>query len=327
MISQKAAIVCSVIFLLGLVVGLVIPIDILPPKIVTFKEQRNRQSFRFINPLLDCESADLSRDRNLDPLKNKIDHLISSEIDQKDIEFASVYYRDLDNGPWFGINQDELFSPSSLIKVPLMIAYFKLAQEDPALLQKQLTNTEIFDPKNQNIQPQQHLEVNQSYTVDDLIYRMIVYSDNLAYDLLLNNIDNNLVYKVYSDMGIDISAAATDPNGNIISVKSYASFFRMLFNSSYLDNDMSEKALKILSNSQFKDGLIAGVPDGVAIAHKFGERQYLATGQKQLHDCGIVYPASARPYLICVMTRGQDFTKMEDSIKEISASVYNEVGR
>ncbi|HEX8923420.1 MAG TPA: serine hydrolase, partial [Patescibacteria group bacterium] len=128
-------------------------------------------------------------------------------------------------------------------------------------------------------------------------------------------------------MGIDISAAAADPNGDIISVKSYASFFRILFNSSYLDNDMSEKALEILSTSRFKDGLIAGVPNGVAIAHKFGERQYLATGQKQLHDCGIVYPASSRPYLICVMTRGQDFSHMENSIKDISAAIYNEVGR
>jgi hypothetical protein len=45
------------------------------------------------------------------------------------------------------------------------------------------------------------------------------------------------------------------------------------------------------------------------------------TRQKQLHDCGIVY-LPGKPYLLCIMTRGQDFTNLTSTVKEISALVY-----
>lgn len=80
-----------------------------------------------------------------------------------------------------------------------MIAYYKLAESDPSLLTKTLTNNKEYDPQEQNIIPTESLKISENYTVDDLIRRMIIYSDNLAYELLLNNVDNNQIYKVYSD--------------------------------------------------------------------------------------------------------------------------------
>ena len=63
------------------------------------------------------------------------------------------------------------------------------------------------------------------------------------------------------------------------------------------------------------------------MAHKFGENTDidLTTGtqvDKELHDCGIVY-VPQKPYLLCVMTRGQDFNSLTNVISSISKIVYN----
>ena len=289
----------------------------------TLVESRYRQNYQYINPLLECDSTNsISNNKNLLELKKQINSIINQEIDKKNITFAAVYYRDLNNGPWLGINEDELFSPASLIKLPLMMAYLKLSESDPSILEKVITNTDIYNSKEQNYPPQEYLEPNQNYTVNELIRRMIIYSDNMAYNNLLKNIDNNLVYKVYNDLSVDISQALKDPNGNIVSVKNYASFYRVLFNSSYLNKTNSEKALELLSHSSFNQGLTASLSKDIVVSHKFGERQYLETGEKQLHDCGIIY-ASNKPYLLCVMTRSNNFNNAAKTINSISKSTFD----
>lgn len=292
------------------------------------KESRDNDStYSYINPLLECDNgAYVSQDKNLNNLRKEVKNTIDSEVSKGDISFASIYYRDLNNGPWFGINEKEYFSPASLIKVPLMMAYFKYAEKDPTILEKEIINDEPFDPEEQNIKPEITIEPNKKYKVYDLIERMIIYSDNDAYQVLLKNIDNALVFNVYSDLGVDISKAQTDPSGNIVTVKDYSSFFRILFNSSYLQKQYSEKALEILSRSKYKDGLVNSIPKNIQVAHKFGERQYADTGEKQLHDCGIVY-AETKPYLICIMTRAKNFEKASKAIDQISFQIYKEIAK
>jgi beta-lactamase class A len=287
----------------------------------SYSETRSPGTYKFINPLLECEGVNFGQDRNLSYLKTAVNNFIDSRIQQKQIDFASIYYRDLNNGPWVGINEKELFSPSSLIKVPLMMTYYKIAESDPSILLKELSTSVPDDPRDQNIKPEVTLVPDQKYTVDELIRRMIIYSDNQAYILLNNNVDQKVLINVYNDLGVDISKGYTDPTGNIISVKAYASFFRILYNSSYLNKAMSEKALQLLGQSKFTQGLVAGLPSDIVVSHKFGERQYMDTRQKQLHDCGIVY-LPGKPYLLCIMTRGQDFTNLTSTVKEISALVY-----
>lgn len=277
---------------------------------------------------MECDSANFSQSQNLDFLRNKIVDNISDEYLRGDITLASIYYRDLNNGPWMGINEKELFSPASLIKVPVMLTYFKLAESNPSILDETIKYdpTLIVTQEVQNIHPSVTLAPKKEYTIGELIYNMIVYSDNIAFDLLQEHIDKQLIINTYTDLGIDISKGLTDPTGNIISVRNYASFFRILYNSSYLDKEYSEKALEILSKVDYHDGITKELPKDVTVAHKFGERGYVATGEHQLHDCGIVY-VPRKPYLICVMTRGRDLNKLASTVSEISTIVYREISK
>lgn len=290
------------------------------------KEIRKNFDYKFINPLLECDSVSISQDKNLATLKKSLEFIINQDTGTGKISFASIYYRDLNNGPWFGINEKEYFSPASLIKVPVLIAYLKDAESDSSILNKKIINTKTFDYSQQNITPTLMLELNKEYTIEDLLNQMIIYSDNAAYELLLDNIDNSKIFNVYKDLDVDISKAQNDPNGNIITVKDYSSFFRILFNASYLNQKMSEKALNILSQTQYSKGLVAGVPTNTSISHKFGERQFLPSREKQLHDCGIVY-LTKKPYLLCVMSRSGDFNQAAGFIKEVSKTVYTYISK
>lgn len=311
-----------VVFLLGIFIGFLIP----QKHKNTFKETRDQQSYKYINPLLECDSSIMSQNNDLSEIRNSVNFLINKQKELNNITYASVYYRDLNNGPWFGINEKEYFSPASLIKVPLMIAYYKLSESDPSVLDKEIENTTPYDPNEQNIAPAQLLELNKKYTIDQLINQMIIHSDNLAYKILLSNIDNSLVLKVYKDLGVDISMATNNPAGNILRVKDYAAFFRILYNASYLERNLSEKALQLLSQSIYNEGIVAGVPKNIPVSHKFGERKYIETNEHQLHDCGIIY-SNKNPYLLCIMTRGVNFQNLSNVIKEISKVVFENINQ
>lgn len=279
--------------------------------------------FKFINPLLECDNYRASKRTRIVQLEAKLKEYVQKQLDEKNALLISIYFRDLNNGPWVGINENENYSPASLLKVPILIAVLKKAESDPEMLGRKLLFERPVDEFGQNITDNNMIQPGKSYTVEDLLMRMIKHSDNEAKDLLFNLIGGEYFQKVINELGLYIPGIATE---DFMSVKNYSSFFRVLYNATYLSKDMSEKALYILSNTSFEEGIVAGVAKGVTVAHKFGERGYRDTNVKQLHDCGIVYPKDQAPYLLCVMTRGTDFKQEAKIIAEISSIVYNSVG-
>jgi beta-lactamase class A len=178
----------------------------------------------------------------------------------------------------------------------------------------------------EGIKPLKQLQVGTSYTVDELLKALIVYSDNNAAVLIHKQISDSALFEVFTDLGLPVpQSAVTINNFDYMTAKSYASFFRVLYNATYLSRDMSEKALVWLADIDFPQGIAAGVPAGVESAQKFGERTVVdAKGNVlalELHDCGIVYHPD-RPYLICIMTSGSDFVDLENVISGLSSIVY-----
>jgi beta-lactamase class A len=274
--------------------------------------------FSFVSPLLECEGAESTKEVSL--FEHRIQKILDEATERGDITEASVYFRDLNNGPWFGVNEGALFSPASLLKVPRMITYFKEAERDPSLLGKKIR----YEPEAdldlmQNFVPEKKLEPGKEYTVEQLIEQMIVYSENNAKEILAEK-DDRFADAIYKDLGMMVPG--TGKLENFMSVKEYASFFRILYNASYLTPYYSDKALELLSRTDFREGLVAGVPQGVTVAHKFGER---GIGDiKQLHDCGVIYERT-HPYLLCVMTRGKDFGPLKQTIQAVSRETYSAV--
>lgn len=291
----------------------------------TSTESRAGQ-YKLINQLYECNISEVESTKEVGNLEKEVNNLITKQMETKLIKTASVYYRDLNTGPNFGIKEKDLFAPSSLLKVPVMIAFLNKAEDEPDILNKKIKYIKpltTIASLPQNYKPTKPLKTEEEYTVWQLIEQMIVESDNQALDLLRNEIGEKAINKVTLDL--EIPTALTIDSDNLLRVKDYSTLFRVLYNASYLDKQSSEKALELLSKINFKRGLVAPIPANITVAHKFGERSY-DDGTKQLHDCGIVYYPN-RPYLLCIMTKGDNFNNLEQTIQQISKTVYQEIDR
>ncbi len=286
---------------------------------VSRSTERRAGRVGLINPLLDVEPSDDYKE--LRPFVRKIEKAIDDRVGAGKAETVAVYFRDLNNGPVFGVHDDRKYAPASLLKVPLMFAVFKLAQEDPSVLQRRLPYPNVGGASRPAIVASTTFKVGETYPVDELVKAMIAQSDNGSAYAIAQMLDPKAIERVYVDLGLP--APDVSDTGDTIRVREFAAFFRILYNASYLDRKMSEKALELLAASEFKDGLVAGVRPGLVVAHKFGERT-LEHGIRELNDCGIVY-APETPYILCVMTRGSDFLDLAGVIRDLSALVDHEI--
>lgn len=319
---------------------------------VSFAEVCDK-NYAFINKEFWCEKQHTIEKTEYIVLKNKISSYLDDRIKTGRLSRAGIYFRDLEEGPWFGINEKMSFVPASLLKLPLLITYLRIGENTPDVVGRKISffwkeesrKTPFFEPlrrvheigfsreetlsQKPFFKPSQTIRENTPYSIEELLFAMIAFSDNMAYQSLYNYLEyeyprEDLVLETYRDVGI------IDPQSELeqaLSPRSYASLFRILYNISYLSKPFSEKALSMLSASDFDGGLVAGVPEGIPIAHKFGERslsQAEGGGLKELHDCGIVYYPK-NPYLICIMTKGGNFSELREVIQTVSKMVYEEV--
>lgn len=278
--------------------------------------------YALLNPLRRCSDINEVK-REYEAFRDNLLVWIAEQEATGNVTHVSVYFRDLEGGPWFGIEEEETFSAASLLKVPIMMAVLRQAEFHPELLKQELGYTGTLEGQPNVFDPAQTVLPGQYLTADELLRRMIVYSDNNSKELLkarllsLNG-QNDLLEQTYRDLGI---FGVPDSIDNFLTVKTYSSVFRALYNASYLSKAMSQKALQLLRAAEFRDGLVGGLPATVPIAHKFGVREL--PSQEQLHDCGIVYHPHT-PYLLCVMTRGKDLNVLADIIRQISRMVFEE---
>lgn len=276
----------------------------------------------FTNPLLDFENTKMA---HVSLFSESVEGKVNDLKKKYGIDFASVYFRDLNNGQWIGVNEDEPLASASLVKLPFFLSVFKQGEKDSAVFNKEvkILDSDLTTDLRQNIKPEKEIMPGETYTILQLAEKMIIESDNAAMQALLRVLPGDRS-SVYKSVGVKFKE---EDDEVMVNVKNYAGFFRVLFNATYLDRENSEMALGILSHVKFTQGIVAGVPQGVAVAHKFGERSTSFNGlegSRQLHDCGIVYYPE-NPYILCVMTRGRDLGNQEKFISNVSSYFYNEV--
>ena len=249
--------------------------------------------------------ADVSCESDaLQALKQDLTAFIDVQKAAGKIARASVYYKELNSLHWTSAYGEELYYPGSMMKVPLMMTILKQAQRDKSLLERKIqfqspTKFTVFVPV------QNPMQVGDFYSVQELLERMILQSDNDATSLLFTVHNKDL----YDDLFMKLSIPLQNSEDVYyrIAPSDMAKFFRVLYNASFLSSLYSEYALDLLTKSSFKQGVLQGITSGTRVAHKFGER--FTTGDLvQLHESAIVYRGSAA-YAITIMTEGK---KMED---------------
>ncbi len=274
--------------------------------------------FRFVKPLMfvdeDCESESLMN------TKQKLISIIDQHKSIGDLDIASVYLREYNHNEWISINDTEKFDPGSLFKVPILITILKMNELNPGFLNKRVAYTHSVNTGKMVEFPSKTITVGQYYTIRELLTYMIKYSDNNATVLLESNMDSKVLQKMFRDMNLEVpNVYAAEFK---FTTKEYSYFMRAIYNAGYLNIDDSEFAGELLSQCDFKQGIVQGLPAGTVIAHKFGESGSQA--MKQLHESAIVYLKN-KPYLMTIMTRGKDNKKLSQILGELSKAVYTDM--
>lgn len=258
----------------------------------------------------------------LEQFKEQLDHIVQEHVKARDAEHVSLYFLDLAAGPGFELEPEYRFAPASLMKVPVMMALLKQAESDPGLLASPLTYSGTIDSSaDQGIKPAQRLEPGQTYSVDELLRRMIAYSDNNALVLLMGRLDSRQLDNLMHTLQIDYEPTT---DGGRVSLKSYSVFFRTLYAGTYLSPAMNERALGYLKQDAFTAGLLSGIPAGTPVAGKFGEWAFGSHSEiRQLQEVAIVYHGN-RPYLLGIAVQGRDMSRLTRLLGELSHAVYGE---
>jgi beta-lactamase class A len=284
-----------------------------------------RGDYQYVSPLLACSSGSVYPQSA--PVANAIQSAINKHQQAGDISAASVYFTDFSTATWASVNGSQKYYPSSLGKVPIMMALYELSEESKISLDQKVLYPAGSQDLNatQEIQPTESIVPGRSYSIRDLIQYMIEGSDNNAAQLLFSLVNQNDLGNIYSDLQIPVNNNVTPSTLDFMTPQQYAILFRTLYNTTYLTRNDSEDILSLMTQTSFTQGLVAGVPSSTTVAHKFGIVSiYNGTTvtSRELHDCGIVY-APNNSYLLCVMTRGSsDLGSQEQTVGDISRAVY-----
>lgn len=230
-------------------------------------------------------------------------------------ESFSFYFEYLPTGSSLGVNEKLEFKSASLIKLPIVMAYYN--HEERAGLESDPVVT---------IEPR-HIDVGfgdlgknglgKTIRLSDAIRLMLTESDNTAGKIVTDYVTREDFEDVYE--GVDIDLQKQD-NQTILTTKQYASILKALYFSSVLNEDHSQKILKLLTETKFNDKLPAGVPSGIPAAHKIGILK-----NELFQDCGIIY-VPKRPYLLCMISQSPE-DEARRRMVEVSHMIYTYVSQ
>jgi beta-lactamase class A len=280
---------------------------------------RDQRSYKYISPIIAVEPVNESE--KLATIKSRIADFIAGEKNSGSLISASVYLKEFTGGNWMAINPTEVYNPGSLLKVGVLITYYRMAEKDNTLLDKEVT----YHGERGFVFPVEHytddtVTEGKKYKISELMRYMIRNSDNRATVFLENWMDTTIFKQEFEDLGIT-RPRFNDPTYSL-NVVEYSMMLRALYNAGYLRKRASENALAMLAESNFSKGLLRELPRGLEVAHKFGESG--DANIHELHESGIVY-LGGNPYMITIMTKGTDWEKLSADIGHISRMAYDEL--
>ena len=280
-----------------------------------------RKSFSLLHPGVSYFESNSFAQRqqclrvNYQTLKNRITDYLSRYSDVR----MGYYFEDLSTGSWVGIGEREKFKLASLLKIPLVAATLKQIEEGKL----RLDNKAIVDKSDLNDFSGSLYKRGYGYeiTVAQLIEHVLIESDNTAATVLERVILRSDIFDAITAMGVPLTSNVNDNFLNV-SPRDYSNILRSLYHSSYLKRTNSQYILDLLTRTVYQDGLPAGVPSGVKVAHKMG---FWIDGSYYL-DCGIVYDPNI-PYSLCMMIKGGAKDKQPEIMKDVSRITYEFVSR
>lgn len=226
----------------------------------------------------------------------------------------AVAVHDVQSGLRFSLQGDRWFHAASTIKVAVLVAVFRAADEGRLRLDDSLHVRNRFisvadgSPfhlsRDSDAMPELYKRIGRVAKISELAEGMIVASSNLGTNLLLdyvtveyarNVLRNAQVDGVELRRGVEDHAAHEKGINNQVTANGLLRLLSAL-RGDFLSAKSKEQAIRILLEQRFDSMIPAGLPAHAVVAHKTGE---ISTA---CHDMGIVYLPEREPYLAVILT-------------------------
>ncbi len=257
---------------------------------------------------------------NIQPLRDTLKE--KARQFEQDGRKVSMYVEFLNTGANISVNQETYILPASLIKVPLAIAVLKKVQDGEWKLENELVllNGDKDDTSGNERDMFADYPIGATFTIEHLLERLLIDSDNTAYNILLRNTGEKQFEEVVNTLGLQDLFRI---NG-AVSAKEYSRILRSLYTASYLNRANSERILEWLDEATFSDFISHSIENEIPFPHKYG----LDREKRIFGDSGIAYIAN-RPYIISVLVEGRADSTYEEEyeiasgfIQDVSMTTY-----
>ena len=260
---------------------------------------------------------------------------IESRMAQTGAEYG-IAYRDPGTGVELLINPDEEFHAASMMKVPVMVRLYRMAEagsldlDDPIEVRNEFRS--IFDGSVYSLDLEEdsdstlYAAAGTSIPTRDLIDLMITRSSNLATNVLIELADPDSIaamLELFGAGGMKVLRGVEDipayRNGlnNTTTARGLLELYDAMGSGRAAGPEATGEMLDILLRQAFNDAIPAGLPDDVPVAHKTG---WITAVD---HDGGLIYPAGEQPYVLVVLTSGvEDETVTRQAAAEVSRLVW-----
>lgn len=240
---------------------------------------------------------------------------------------VAVALKNLRSGEELFINEGCVFPSASTIKLVIMSRLMQEVKEGKRSLGDVVTLRDDMRTGGDGVLKE--LDPGHHFTLRELITLMIIVSDNMATNILIDMVGMDAVNKRAMDMGLREtklqrkmmdSAARKAGRENYTCASDMFRILEAMYEGSNVDRERSDLMLGILKRQQVQGRLDLYLPiddEGIVIAHKTGDLDRLE------HDVGIVYLPTGE-YIICVLTNETKTNKDgREIIGRISKSVYD----
>ncbi|OGM20631.1 hypothetical protein A2714_02945 [Candidatus Woesebacteria bacterium RIFCSPHIGHO2_01_FULL_38_9] len=231
-----------------------------------------------------------------------------------------LYVIDLESGFSYGVNESETFQAASLIKLPVIAAMYLEAEEGTLDLDSKyrLKNSDKVSGAGTLSGKPAGYEI----TFANLINLMGKQSDNTAFAISMNLLGDAKINDVIKAIGM----ANTSLDENETTPKDIGIFFEELWYGNIVSQENRDKILDSLTETSFEEWLVAGIPGGTRLAHKYGREVHV------VNDAGVVFAEelsepggspSRRPFVVVIMSKGVIENEADEIFPELARIVYD----
>jgi beta-lactamase class A len=248
-------------------------------------------------------------------------------------------YRDLETGAEILLGPDAEFHAASMMKVPVMVRLYRMADDGTLDLDAPLPVrnefVSIYDgsayslTRDDDSDSTLYALTGNAVPTRELIDLMISRSSNLATNILIELADPDSIAVMLAEFGaqgmkvlrgVEDTPAYRHGLNNTTSARGLLELYSALGRGTAASPASTEEMLDILLGQEFNDAIPAGLPAGVPVAHKTGWISEID------HDGGIVFPPAGSPYVVVVLTRGvEDESVTRSAAADVSRMIWESI--